>query len=391
MWSWASDQKPVVLTRGLRFTERHTRQDGENAVDSWTQGAVGPRPVRIAVDAMGGDHAPAAPVAGALEALDQDASIAVTLVGPADRLREVLEHYGLSGIPEARLKLVEAPDWVGEEGRPARQVHERPTTSVAVTARLVAEGRADAGISVGSTGAALAAAVFELGLLPGVRRPMAALRFPFAPRTLVTDVGPNADVSARHLVEFARLGAAYSRGVLGVATPRVGLLANGHEPGKGTRAVREAASELAGMSLDFVGLVEPADVFDEAVDVAVCDGFVGNLLLKWTEALASWTRTWVAAARATLTESSAALTALEETLWTLGDATRLPEATVILGVDGIFLPGHGRAQSTDIARLIHRAADAVRTDAHRRLREALAPGPLPPDAVLAPKNMTGDG
>jgi glycerol-3-phosphate acyltransferase PlsX len=351
-------------------------------VDSWTQARVGPRPVRIAVDAMGGDHAPAAPVAGALEALDQDASVAVTLVGPADRLREELEHYGLSGIPEARLKLVEAPDWVGEEARPARRVHERPMTSVAVTARLVAEGRADAGISVGNTGAALAAAVLELGLLPGVRRPMAALRFPFAPRTLVTDVGPNAEVGAHHLVGFARLGAAYSRVVLGVANPRVGLLANGRESGKGTRAVREAASRLAESSLTFVGLVEPADVFDEAVDVAVCDGFVGNLLLKWTEALATWTRIWLAAARATLTESSTALTALDETLWMLGDATRLPEATQIVGVDGIFLPGHGRAEGADIARLIHRAAGAVRSDTHRRLREALAVGP--PDALRVP-------
>jgi len=353
-------------------------------VDSGSQGADRARPVRVAVDAMGGDLAPAAPVAGALAALEQDGSLAVTLVGPGERLREQLERHALALLEERRLQVVDAPSWVEEGARAAQRVHAGPETSVAVTARLVGQGLADAGISVGNTGAALAAAVLEIGLLPGVRRPMAGVRFPCAPRTLISDVGPNAEVSARHLVEFARLGAAYSRGVLGVATPRVGLLANGHEPGKGTRAVREAASQLAGTSLHFVGLVEPADVFDESVDVAVCDGFVGNLLLKWTEALATWTRTWLRAARETLTEASAALAALDRTLWTLGDATRSPEATVILGVDGIFLPGHGRAQSEDIARLIHRAAEAVRGDTHRRLREALAVGQPPPDGVPVP-------
>lgn len=330
----------------------------------------GERVVRIAVDAMGGDHAPAAPLEGAIRALAADPLLAVVLVGPEAQLRSLIPD-SLRG----RLTVVDAREQVGEEPSPARAVRRRSEASVTVAARLVAQGRADGGLSVGNTGAVLAAATLELGLLPGVTRPMAGAVFPFAPRTFLADLGANAEVSARHLVEFARVGAAWAQWAFGMPQPTVALLANGREAGKGTRQVREAARLLAvEESLHFVGLAEPQDVVAGRVNVAITDGYAGNLVLKFVEALSGWYLTRLDEGLAHSNILTEDLRSLRRQAWELSDLTRIASAIVMLGVDGVFLPGHGRAEAPDIARLIARAATAVRDDLTGHLARSLGAG-----------------
>ncbi|MDI3297985.1 MAG: phosphate--acyl-ACP acyltransferase [Bacillota bacterium] len=334
------------------------------------------RRVRVALDALSGDHAPQAMVEGALAALAEEPALDVLLVGPAARLdAELASRGGLGWLRAGRLRLVEAPRRVEEGEAPVRLIQRDPELSVAVTARLVRDGEADAGVSVGHTGATLAAATLILGLLPGIERPVAGLAFPFAPHTFVVDLGPNVDVTAKHLLDFARMGVVYAQAFLGVAEPEVALLSNGQERGKGNRQTRAAYELLERSGLRFRGYVEGQDVVRGAADVIVVDGFTGNILIKFLEGLAGYLgsrlREGLAEAGVSATgELGRLLDLLEE----LSDVTRVEAVPMILGVDGVFLPGHGRSRAEDVRRLIAAAAQAVRSDFLPRLREALASG-----------------
>ncbi|MCL6521568.1 MAG: phosphate acyltransferase [Firmicutes bacterium] len=331
------------------------------------------RRVRVAVDALAGDHAPEAMVEGALAALEDDPLLDVLLVGPVARLEAELAARGaLSRLASGRLRLVESPRRVEEGEAPVRLLRADPQLSVAVTARLVRDGEADAGLSVGHTGATLAAAALVLGLLPGIERPVAGVAFPFAPQTFVLDLGPNVDVNPRHLVDFARMGAVYAQCFLGVEEPEVALLANGQERGKGNRQTRAAYELLERSELRFRGYVEGQDLVLGSAHVVVVDGFTGNVLLKFLEGLAAYLGGRLRAALAAEgVAPGPALRSLLEMLEVLGDATRVDSVPLILGVNGIFLPGHGRSQAEDVRRLVAAAARAVRSGVLPRLREAL--------------------
>lgn len=253
---------------------------------------------RIALDAMGGDHAPAAPVAGALLALAEfGPTHEILLVGPTDTVTAALdaalagEHAALAAHRD-RLVIVEAPEVVGMAEKPTA-VLRRPGSSMATGLREHAEGRADAFVSAGNTGAQMAASVMILKLHAGLKRPAIGTIFPTAGRPVVVlDSGANVDCGPEELVAFARLGAVYAEDILGRENPAVGLLSIGEEPEKGNAAVKEAHQLLAQEpGLNFIGNVEGRDIprgaCDRgAIDVVVCDGFTGNVLLKFYEGIA---------------------------------------------------------------------------------------------------------
>ncbi len=241
--------------------------------------------MKIAVDALGGDYAPAEVVRGAVEAACEE-DVTVVLVGREEVVREELEkhHY-----PPERVEVVDAPEAIGMEEHPVTAVRRKRNSSLVVATRLVRDGAACAVVSAGNTGAQMAAALFELGRLPGIERPGIAtvLPSPRGPKVLI-DSGANVDCKASHLVRFALLGSAYARCALGIGNPRVALLNVGSEPTKGSEAVVAAYQLLEKQQkVCFCGNLEGRDLFTADVDVVVCDGFVGNVVLKLTEGLAA--------------------------------------------------------------------------------------------------------
>lgn len=247
---------------------------------------------------MGGDFAPAAPVAAALLALDElDPAHRVQLIGRESVLRDQLaahlagEHAGLAAQAD-RIDLVEAPDVIEMSEKPSAALRGKPKSSMHVGLRLQAEGKSDAFVSAGNTGAQMAISTVVLRLHPGIPRPAIATVFPTATNpVIVVDSGANVDCSAAELVQFGRLGAAYAESVLGRTSAAVGLLSIGEEPEKGNAVVKEAHQLLAASGLNFIGNIEgrdlPAGTCDRGpFDVVVCDGFTGNVVLKFYEAVA---------------------------------------------------------------------------------------------------------
>jgi glycerol-3-phosphate acyltransferase PlsX len=248
--------------------------------------------IRVALDAMGGDHAPGTEVSGAVAALAElPGDFVIQLVGRSDAIEAELARY--PGADRARLQVIEAPDVIGMGEKPLAAVRRKPNSSLVVGLGLQKAGASDAFISAGNTGATLAAATLVLGLHDGVARATVATPFPTADRPLVVlDAGANVDCSARELVNFAWLGSIYARDLLGQPEPRVGLLNVGEEDEKGTAIVKEAHGLLkAAGGLHYVGNIEGRDLLaghgtHGHIDVVVCDGFVGNIVLKFYESVA---------------------------------------------------------------------------------------------------------
>jgi glycerol-3-phosphate acyltransferase PlsX len=225
--------------------------------------------VRVAVDALGGDHGPAEVVAGALDA--RSAEIEPILFGPR-------------GLDTHGLELVQTTQEIAMDEKPAEAVRAKPDSSLVASCRAVGEGRADAVVSAGNTGAMLAAALLELRRVPGVFRPAIAVAIPTkrGPSVLL-DAGANADARAEHLLQFAHMGALFAEEILGVARPEVRLLSIGEEPEKGNQLTLEAHELLAASGLNFAGNTEGRDLLAGAADVVVTDGFTGNVTLKLLE------------------------------------------------------------------------------------------------------------
>lgn len=252
---------------------------------------------RIALDAMGGDFAPQSTVEGALLALAElDPMHSIQLVGRTavieSQLAELLSRSGNKTAARERFELVEAPDVIEMTDKPGAAVRGKPNSSMIVGLRLQAEGHSEAFVSAGNTGAQMAASMLILKLHAGLKRPAIATVFPTSRRSVVVlDSGANVDCSADELTQFARLGAVYAEDLLGRENPAVGLLSIGEEPEKGNTVVKEAHEMLRSSGLNFIGNVEgrdlPAGQCDRGpIDVVVCDGFVGNVVLKFYEAVA---------------------------------------------------------------------------------------------------------
>jgi glycerol-3-phosphate acyltransferase PlsX len=245
--------------------------------------------IRVAVDAMGGDSAPQAEIEGVAAAIAQlPAAFVVQLVGQSSVIEAELAKH--PDIDRSRIEIIEAPDVIGMGEKPLAAVRKKPNSSIVVGLKLQAAGRSDAFLSAGNTGAVLAASTVILGLHDGVERASVGAAFPTAERpVIVLDAGANVDCSARELVNFAYLGTVYARDVFGRPNPAVGLLNVGEEDEKGNGVAKEAHQLLkAAPGLNYVGNIEGRDILPGhpkhgTIDVVVCDGFVGNVVLKFYE------------------------------------------------------------------------------------------------------------
>jgi glycerol-3-phosphate acyltransferase PlsX len=339
--------------------------------------AGGERGVRVAVDAMGGDNAPGEIIAGCVKAAAE--GIHVLLVGRPDEIGKALAEAGASA--DERLEVVEAPDVIAmDDPDPARAIRSRRGSSIGVACRLVKEGRADAVFSAGATGAVLAGAVLETGRIRGVGRPAIGLILPFpgAPTVLV-DAGANADVRPEHLAGFGLLGTVFARIRLGLATPRVGLLNVGEEPGKGNELVKAAFPLLEASGLNFIGNIEGRDIPTDAVDVVVTDGFTGNVVLKLLEGFGKFLFTELLSIFSATDEAKAAAKVVMPEL--MGLATTMSPETHggahLLGVKGVCIIGHGSSKADAVLAAIRVASETVQAGLVDGIAEALgrkAPG-----------------
>ncbi len=296
--------------------------------------------MHVAVDAMGGDHAPRVIVEGAVEAARS--GVGVTLVGAEPAIREVLASVSDSSLLD--IQVVPATESVAMGEAPVEALRRKRHASIRVAADLVAEGRASALYSAGHTGATVLAARRALGLLEGVERPALAATVPTRTgHSVLLDVGANADCRPRHLVAFAVMGTVFARVGFDVEAPRVGLLSIGEEAGKGNALVRASYRLLSGTTLRFMGNVEARDLYAGVADVVVCDGFTGNVALKVSEAMVEW-----------LGAADALRSRVDQAAY--GGAP-------LLGVGGACVVGHGRSSVRAVRNAIllaHRfAADGL--------------------------------
>jgi phosphate acyltransferase len=326
----------------------------------------------IALDAMGGDHAPRAEVAGAILAA-REFGVRVLLVGQQQALRDEL---AAQSAPALEIEIVHAPEVITMRDSPLQAFKKKKGSSVHVAAKLVRDGQADALVSAGNTGAVMAVAHFTLGTLSAVDRPALAAPFPTTKGkvSVMLDVGANVDSKAVHLEQFAVMGEIYYRVIFGTRRPRVALLSIGEEEMKGNELTREAHNRLKKMPLNFVGNVEGRDVFAGEVDVIVCDGFIGNVALKISEGLVEY---FIRSLRDALSKdlrakmgallSRPAFKGFKETL----DYSEYGGAP-LLGVRGVTVIGHGRSNPNAIKNAIRVAAELARARVNEKIEAELA-------------------
>lgn len=319
---------------------------------------------RIAVDAMGGDEAPGVVVAGALQALQEaDEDIELLLFGPESKVQSALDTQDGAAAVANAIHVVDAPDVIGMAEAPAAAVKRKPDSSIHYGLKAQKEGRVDAFISAGNTGAIMAASIFVLGRIPGVERPSIAGYFPtLKGSSIVLDIGTNVDCKPAHLVQFARMGTMYAQQVHGNPQPSVGLLNIGEEPGKGNEQAKAAHSLLRETEdITFQGNVEGQDLLFYAADIIICDGFVGNILLKFGETMTT------VLSDMTAQEMDRQGLASDERKLVAGVLSEVqkgfdPEdrgGAPLLGVNGNVLIGHGRSSPDAISGMIRFAVDVA--------------------------------
>ena len=305
----------------------------------------------VALDAMGGDYAPRETVAGALLAAKE--GVPVVLVGDEEKLRQELAGQG------GDLPIVHAAEVI-EMHAQATEVRRRRQASINVAMRLVKDDQAEAAVSMGHSGATMAAALFTLGRIPGFERPAILAEIPSAApsgRVHLIDAGANADVRPAHLAQFARLGAAYAERMSGVARPRVGLLSIGEESSKGNQLVLEAHPLLKETGLNFIGNVEGRDILADVADVVVTDGFTGNVVLKLAEGEARILFGWIKEALGSSLKAKLGALLVKDALKSL--AARMDPAEYgampLLGVRGPAFIGHGASDRRAVKNALLRA------------------------------------
>jgi glycerol-3-phosphate acyltransferase PlsX len=324
--------------------------------------------VRVAADAMGGDYAPAEVVKGAVQAARNE-GVEIILVGPEERLRAELATYDTADLS---LDIHHTDQFIVEGEHPAAALRKKPQTSVAVAARLVQEGRAEAAVSMGHTGASMIAAQWVLGSMEGIDRPVGGgIPFALAPQTVILDLGPNVDCRPRQFVQFAALGTAYARCLLGLDNPTVALLSIGSEEGKGNRQGQEAYQLLKKSGLNFIGNVEGWDLVSGRANVIVCDGFVGNILLKFGEGLSAVLARWLRERLAGLLPSTE-VQRLTNELQEMMEIEKRIGGGALLGVKGVMVVGHGRSRALGVEKAIGQAKLAVESHLIETMEEELA-------------------
>jgi glycerol-3-phosphate acyltransferase PlsX len=328
--------------------------------------------ITIAVDAMGGDHAPRPEVEGSILAA-REFDVRILLVGQPAAVRAELAECAAPNLP---IEVVAASEVITMEDHPAQAFRRKKDSSVHVAARLVRDKKADAMVSAGNTGAVMTVARFTLGTLSSVDRMALAAPFPNAKGgvSVLLDVGANVDSKPEHLVQFAVMGEIYYRATFGSRRPRVGLLSVGEEEIKGNELTREVNNRLKEIPVNFVGNVEGGDLFSGAVDVIVCDGFVGNIALKICEGLALQIFGLVKKAlKSSLASqlgymfSRGAFRGLSKRI----DYTEYGGAP-LLGVRGVCVIGHGRSNANAVKNAIRVAAGLARARMNEKIEQELS-------------------
>ena len=326
------------------------------------------RAVRIAVDAMGGDNAPSEVVAGAVAAA-KEGGAQILLVGDPEVVQAELAKQDASGLP---IMPVPSEGVIIEGEAPAMALRQKPRASILVSTGLVKQGKAHASVTMGSTGAAMAAAAVVLGLSEGVDRP--ALGGPIvgvSPNTFIIDLGTNVDCRPAQMLSFAVIGDVFARQFWGIETPRVALLSVGEEAGKGNRQVREVTELLEKSGLHFIGNVEGNDLAAGKAEVVVCDGFVGNIVMKFTEGLGKALSSHIdSTLKGRLTDAD--LDTVTRDMSDLTNVVQTHGGGPIFGVNGISVVGHGAGDAIAVQRAIETARFTHEIDFIPKLNEEMA-------------------
>jgi len=331
---------------------------------------------KVVVDAMGSDRAPHPEIDGAMAAA-RDFGVGVVLVGRREVVERELRRCGWRRDGDKGIDFVEAPEFIGMDEAVATAVRRKRRSSMRVGARLVADGHADGFVSAGNTGAAMATAKMVIGMLPGVDRPALAALLPTKSGrpTMLLDVGANAECKAHQLAQFAIMGDAYSRSVLGTERPTVGLMSIGEEEAKGNDLTKEAFPLLRDLqSLNFVGNVEGRDVFTGQVDVIVTDGFTGNVILKLSEGLQDAVihliKRELSASVITKTGAVLARPAFQNLKKRLDYAEY--GGAPLLGVRSIVVVGHGSSNARAVRNAIRNVKEFSEHGAQERIERGIA-------------------
>ncbi len=329
--------------------------------------------ITVALDAMGGDHAPRAEVEGAVLAAREYPDVRVILVGIEDKVRPELDRLRHRDLP---VEIVPATDVVTMTDSPSHAFRRKKDSSLHVAARLVRDGKADALVSAGNTGAAMTVARFVLGTLPSVDRPALAWAFPNIKDrvSVMLDVGANVDSKPLHIEQFAVMGEVYYRALWGVKRPRVALLSIGEEDMKGNDLTREAAALLKQSSLNFAGNVEGRDVFRGNVDVIVCDGFIGNIALKLSEGLVEHIGGMLKKAIKSSLTSQIGYALSKKAFDAFRKRTDYSEygGAPLLGVRGVTIIGHGRSNANAVKNAVRVAAELCRSGMNEKIEQELS-------------------
>jgi glycerol-3-phosphate acyltransferase PlsX len=331
----------------------------------------------IAVDAMGGDHAPQCAVEGAVRAAVEDGA-SILLVGDKARIETELTRLGYAPghrTGPGRIEIVHADEVVGMDEPAITPIRKKRRSSIRLCAELVKEGRSHALVTAGNTGAAMICAKMIIGTVSGVDRPALAAVLPNAEgRTVLLDVGANVDTKPVHLREFAVMGHFYAQEVIGTPSPRIGLMSIGEEEGKGNDVTREVFKVLKNTGLNFVGNVEGRDVFNGKVDVIVCDGFVGNVILKSAESLAELFGGMLRQELARSARTKAGYLLCKPAFDNFRARTDYTEygAAPLLGVNGGCFIGHGRSNARAVQSAIRRAVEFSAARLDRKIHDKIA-------------------
>ncbi len=327
----------------------------------------------MAIDAMGGDHAPEEIVKGAVLAAQQG-DVEILLVGLADVLENHLARYGTGR--NSSIHIAPASEFITENESPVAAIRHKPGCSVAVAAKLVKAGEADAFVSAGNSAAASVSAIQYIGMVDGMYRPaIVGALGTFAPNTVMVDLGANVDCKPHQYLDFAIVGSVYAKKFHNIAEPKIALLSTGAEETKGSQAVREAYSLLKNSKLNFIGNIEGSEVLNGKANVIVCDGFVGNVLLKFYESVGGHALDWT---QRRLKKYPFAGFFGKLLFNRLFQATRISSDTekggggILWGIDGVVRIAHGASRAPHIANAIESAKSAVRVRTTDSLKSELA-------------------
>ncbi len=328
--------------------------------------------VRVAVDAMGGDHAPAEIVAGAIRA-QQELGVEMLLVGDAQQIEACLAQHAAA----PKMTIIPAEGVIEMSEDPVPALRRKPKASINVAMKLVKQGQADAVVSAGHSGAAMAAALLRLGRLPGIERPAIGAVFPTMvanQRVLVLDVGANVDCRPQFLEQFALMGTVYAQYLLGSEQPRVGLLNIGEEPNKGNELAIQTHELLqANPNIPFAGNCEGRDVLSGNFDVVVCDGFAGNILLKFAEAVGGILLQILKEELPRGKRGKLGVTILKPNLGRVRSRVDHAEhgGALLLGVAGVCIIGHGSSDAETVCSAVRSAKEAVDNQVLQRIKDKL--------------------